>query len=311
VGVVTFRERVVMVIGVVVPPLCLLAAAVAYWGRGVGWVEVAVLAGMYVVTVLGINVGYHRLFTHRAFKAGPRVRFVLAVAGAMAMEGPVVKWVAIHRRHHQKSDRPGDPHSPHLHGGTVLGILRGFWHAHLGWLFAPEPPELQRSVSDLSADPVVIAVDRFFWLWVALGLLIPAAVGAAAHGTLWGAATGLLWGGPIRLCLMHHATNSVNSICHMFGSQPYESNDASRNNVMFGVVSLGEGWHNNHHAFPTSARHGLEWWQLDVAWLAIRLLERLRLISDVQLPSEAALESKRRGDSEVRGAGDREVERAA
>jgi stearoyl-CoA desaturase (delta-9 desaturase) len=218
----------------------------------------------------------------------------------MAVEGPVLKWAAMHRFHHQHSDKPGDPHSPHTHhdhdddhGLGVLGVIKGFWHAHMGWMFLPDPKDLHRYVPDLSSDRLLRAVSRLWLLWTVLGLLIPAAVGFALRGSWYDALLGFLWGGLARVFLVHHVTWSINSVCHLWGSRPYRSHDLSRNNLLFGIVGLGEGWHNNHHAFPTSARHGLRWWQIDVSYYVIRLLAFLDLAWDIKLPTPDRLAAKR------------------
>jgi stearoyl-CoA desaturase (delta-9 desaturase) len=276
-------------VAVVVPFAGLAAAAFFLWGWGFSWAPLWLLLGMYLATAVGITVGFHRLFSHRSFETTGVVRFVLAALGSMAVQGPLLKWVAMHRRHHQHSDGPGDPHSPHLHGGGLLGLLRGLWHAHLGWVFKPDPPGLDRYVKDLRQDSPVRVASSLFPLWVALGLLLPAALGGLLVGSWWGALLGLLWGGLARVFLVHHVTWSINSVCHLWGGRPYRSDDESRNNFLFGVLGLGEGWHNNHHAFPTSARHGLRWWQIDVSYWAIRALALLGLAWNVRLPQERAL----------------------
>ncbi len=279
--------KLVTLLVVVLPFLGLLAAVVLLWGRGIRWTELGLLLGMYAVTALGITVGNHRLFTHRSFEASRAARFVLAALGSMAVQAPLLRWVAVHRLHHQHSDQAGDPHSPHGCGAGVLGLLRGFWHAHLGWIFLPDPPDLERYVKDLRDDTPVRVAAALFPLWVAVGLLVPTALGWLIEGGWMGAMLGLLWGGLARICLLHHVTWSVNSVCHLWGQQPF-SGDGSRNNVVFGVLAFGEGWHNNHHAFPTSARHGLRWWQLDLSYLVIRTLVLLGLAWNVKLPGGRA-----------------------
>jgi stearoyl-CoA desaturase (Delta-9 desaturase) len=269
---------------VVVPFLGLVAAVALLWGWGVGWPELAALGVMYAVTFLGITVGYHRLFTHRSFEAGPGVRFALAVLGSMAAQGPVLQWAATHRRHHQHSDGRDDPHTPHAHGRGLWGVARGAWHAHLGWMFTPVPADMERYVRDLKRCRVVRAADALFVVWVAFGLAIPAAAVGLASGTWWGVLLGFLWGGLVRVFFVHHVTWSINSVCHLWGSRPYPGRDQSRNNVVFGILAMGEGWHNNHHAFPSSARHGLRWWQFDASYLVIRLLVLCRLARKVRLP---------------------------
>jgi stearoyl-CoA desaturase (delta-9 desaturase) len=273
---------------VLVPFLGLAGAAVLLWGWGFSWVYLGLLLGMYLPTGLGITVGFHRLFTHRSFETSGAVKFVLGVLGSMAVQAPLLKWVAVHRLHHQHSDRPDDPHSPHSHGRGALGVLRGLWHAHIGWVFQAEPPDLDRYVKDLHQSRLLRVVHALFLVWVAAGLLLPSLLGGLLTGTCAGVWLGLLWGGLTRIFLVHHLTWSVNSVCHLWGSRPYRSGDQSRNNYVFGVLSLGEGWHNTHHAFPTSARHGLRWWQPDLSYYVIRGLALLGLAWKVKLPSEEA-----------------------
>ena len=269
-------------------PLAGFAAAVAsVWGWGFGWVEFGLLAGMAVPTGLGITVGFHRLFTHKSFETNAVVRFVLAALGSMAVQGSVLKWVAYHRRHHQHSDTPDDPHSPHHAGRGVLGALRGFWHAHIGWAFKPDAAGLDRYVTDLRKLASVRAADLLFPLWIVVGLAVPTVLGGVLTGSWAGALLGLLWGGLARVFLVHHITWSVNSVCHLWGSRPYPEKDHSRNNLLFGVLAMGEGWHNNHHAFPTSARHGLRWWQVDASYYVIRLMAWAGLAWKVRLPAAA------------------------
>jgi stearoyl-CoA desaturase (delta-9 desaturase) len=203
----------------------------------------------------------------------------------MAVQGPLLRWVAMHRRHHQFSDQQDDPHSPHQHGRGILGLLRGGWHAHIGWAFTPDPPNMSHYVKDLQQDGPVRVVSVLFPLWVTIGLLIPAVLGGLLNCTWMGALSGLLWGGLVRIFLVHHVTWSVNSVCHLWGRQPFQVSDQSRNNFVFGVLALGEGWHNNHHAFPTSARHGLRWWQIDLSYYVIRVLALLGLAWNVRLPA--------------------------
>jgi stearoyl-CoA desaturase (delta-9 desaturase) len=203
----------------------------------------------------------------------------------MTFQGPLIPWVGRHRLHHQHSDREEDPHSPHPHGAGLWQMFRGFWHAHIGWAFAPMPDDLDRYAGDLRRSRMLRIVSDLFPLWAALGLLIPAVIGFVL-GSWPGALTGFLWGGLVRILLGHHVTWSVNSVCHLWGTRPYESGDESRNNAVVGLLALGEGWHNNHHAFPSSARHGLRWWQIDIAYCLIQLMVLCRLAWRVRLPSE-------------------------
>jgi stearoyl-CoA desaturase (Delta-9 desaturase) len=282
-------------IGAVVLPLVgLVLAMVLLWGWGFSWVHLGVMIVMYLVTGFGITVGYHRLFTHRSFETSLPMRIVLAIVGSMAVEGPVLKWVAHHRCHLQHSDRPDDPHSPHLHGEGISGFFKGLFHAHLGWIFMPDTMNLRRYVADLMSERSMRVISALFPVWVLIGLLIPTALGGLLTMSWSGALLGLLWGGLMRIFVVHHITWSINSVCHIWGAQPYRSHDESRNNVLFGILGLGEGWHNNHHAFPTSARHGLAWWQIDVSYWLIRAMEKLGLVWKVKVPSEASMAAKRR-----------------
>ena len=287
--------RVVNLLAVVLPFAGLVAAVVLLWGHGFSWVQLGLLLGMYVLTILGITVGFHRLFTHRAFESNRAVKAVLGVLGSMAVEGPLLKWVASHRIHHQHSDGDQDPHSPHAHGGAggVAGVLRGLWHAHVGWLFTPDVAGWRRYVGDLAKDRLLLKISALFPLWVVVGLLVPAVLGGLLTMTWSGALFGFIWGGLARVFLVHHVTWSINSVCHMWGSRPFKSGDESRNNFLMGVLAMGEGWHNNHHAFPTSARHGLRWWQLDVSYWVIRGLELLGLARKVRVPAAATMLAKR------------------
>jgi stearoyl-CoA desaturase (delta-9 desaturase) len=273
---------------VVFPFLGLVAAAAYFWGWGFSWADLGLLVGMYLLTGLGITVGFHRLFTHRAFATYRGVQFVLAGLGSMAVQASLFQWVAQHRVHHQHSDRPGDPHSPHLRRRGALGWLRGFWHAHVGWAFEPDATGLERYTRDLGRSRALRVASALFPVWVALGLLAPAAAGGLIAATWAGALGGLIWGGLVRIFLVHHVTWSVNSVCHLWGVRPYRTGDESRNNFVFGVLALGEGWHNTHHAFPTSARHGLRWWQPDLSYWVIRALALLGLAWAVRVPTKQA-----------------------
>ncbi len=272
-------------IGVTVPLAGVIAAGIMTWGWGFGWLELGLLVGMYLMTMSGITVGFHRLFTHRSFQTYQPIQFILAVLGSMTFQGPLLSWVGRHRLHHQHSDQDGDPHSPHPHGKGLLGLFKGFWHAHIGWAFAPMPDWLDRYAGDLRRSRMLRIVDELFPLWGLIGVLIPAGIGLAVAGW-WGALTGFIWGGLVRIFLGHHVTWSVNSVCHLWGSRPYASGDESRNNAVVGLLALGEGWHNNHHAFPSSARHGLRWWQIDISYYIIQTMVLLGLAWRVRLPSE-------------------------
>jgi stearoyl-CoA desaturase (delta-9 desaturase) len=279
----------------VVPFLCLGVVAWQLWASLLGWSDVIVFVILYVSTGLGITVGFHRLFTHRSFKTSRPVRAVLAVLGSMAVEGSVNDWVATHRKHHSYSDAPGDPHSPHLDPAPGWrGVLRGLGHAHVGWMFrGKDKANPARYARDLLDDGDLRFISRTFPLWVLVGLLVPFGLGVALTGTIVGGLTAMLWGGAVRVFLLHHTTFSINSLCHCFGRRPFTTGDQSRNLAWLAPLAFGEAWHNNHHAFPTSARHGLTRWQVDPgAWL-IGGLERCHLAWDVVRISPARQEAKR------------------
>ena len=288
-------QRIATLISVMVPFLGFAAAIVCLWGWAFTWVELTGLVGMYLLTGLGVTVGFHRLFTHRAFETGRPVRYLLAVLGSMTVQGPVLKWAAIHRRHHQFSDLPDDPHSPYHFGGGAGGVFAGLWHAHVGWMFKPTDMNLDSYVRDLEDDRLVRHVSQWFLVWVALGLMIPAVFGGLVTGTWSGTLLGFLWGGLARIFIVQHLTFSVNSVCHVWGTRPFECKDESRNNFICGVLGFGEGWHNNHHAFPASARHGLRWWEFDLSYVTVRVMQWLGLVWGVRLPSRKAMASKRVG----------------
>ena len=259
-------------------------AAPFYVARfGFGWLDAALFLGTYWLTMgFGLSVGFHRHFTHGSFRAPKPVRWVLAVLGSMGAQGPLSYWVAIHRRHHERSDAEGDPHSPNLHGPGPRGLWRGLWHAHFAWSLDSGMPSSAHYCPDLVREPYLLAVSRRYRAWVALGLLLPTLVGFLATRTWQGAASGLLWGGLVRLFVSSHSTWALNSICHRFGGRPFAPNDRSANNAWLALPTLGESWHNNHHAFPSSAAHGLRWWQLDLNYLSIRLLQGLGLAHEVK-----------------------------
>ncbi len=288
-------SQVATLVAVIFPPLGIASAMGLLWGVAFHWPDLLLLAGFYVLCAFGTTIGFHRYFTHRGFTTRKPVEAVLAILGSMTMQGPVTQWVTDHRKHHALSDQPGDPHSPHVgHGDGAWGAIRGFAHAHVGWLFANLGMEQGREYGkDLYENRLVRAIDRLYLLWVALTLGLPFLLGYAIGGTVLAGLEGLVWGGLIRIFLYQHATFSVNSICHMFGRQDYRTRDEARNNWLVALLVFGEGWHNNHHAFPASARHGLRRWQLDVSWWVIRGLEKLRLVWDVKVPEAEQLERRR------------------
>ncbi|WP_425457106.1 acyl-CoA desaturase [Amycolatopsis cihanbeyliensis] len=276
----------------IAPFLALVALVVLVWGWGVSWLDIGLATGFYVVSTLGVTVGYHRYFTHGAFKAARPLRIALAVAGGLAAQGPVIGWVADHRRHHAFSDREGDPHSPWLYGTSPIALARGFWHAHLGWLFGRDKTNIARFAPDLTADRDIRTVDRLFPLWVACTVLVPAALGGLITGSWWGAVTAFLWAGLARVSLQHHVTWSVNSICHMVGTRPFTNRDKSANFWPLAILSMGESWHNSHHADPTCARHGVLRGQLDISARVVWIFEKLGWASQVRWPKPERLARK-------------------
>ncbi len=266
------------------PPLLLVLAGWQLWNRELRLRDIAIFLLMYVPITIGVTVGFHRLLTHRSFKTSAPMRGLLAILGTMAIEGPVISWVADHRKHHVYSDRLGDPHSPHVDsGGGWRGALRGLAHAHVGWLFDhTQRGARDRFAPDLLADPMISFIDRTFLLWSLLGLAIPFGLGMLIGGTVAAGLEGLLWGGAVRVFLLHHVTYSINSLCHFFGRRRFVTADQSRNLLWLAPLSFGEAWHNNHHAFPTSAFHGMGRREVDFSGILISTLERAGLVWDVQ-----------------------------
>jgi stearoyl-CoA desaturase (delta-9 desaturase) len=282
-------DRIITGLLTFVPFALLFVAAWQTWNQALRPSDLIVFGIVYFLTGFGITIGFHRLLTHRSFKTYPWLRGVFAALGSAAIEGPVISWVADHRKHHACSDREGDPHSPHVgHGSGWKGALKGFFHAHLGWIFIhTERGNKQRFAPDLIEDPVVSYVNRTFFLWAVLGFVVAFGLGYAIGGDLAAGLTGLLWGGAVRVFLLHHVTYSINSLCHIFGRQPFKTKDESRNLAWLAVPTMGESWHNNHHAFPTSAVHGLGRWQFDLSAIVIAGLEKSGLIWDVvRIPPE-------------------------
>lgn len=276
-------ERNVNLIAVVLPFVAFLAAIGFTWNRWVDATDLIAFAVMYVVAGLGVTVGFHRLLTHRAFQTYKPVEYAFAAAGSMAVQGPVIDWVADHRKHHAHTDQEGDPHSPHVDfEDGWKGALRGLFHAHMGWLFENHGRAQRRQYApDLTEDAGMRKLNRSFHWVVLLGLLIPFGIGYAIDGTLAGALSALLWGGLVRIFLQHHVTWSINSVCHFFGRRRFEVDDHSTNVFWLALPSFGESWHHNHHAFPRSARHGLRWWEIDTSAMLIRGLERVGLAWNV------------------------------
>ncbi|MEA2410050.1 MAG: hypothetical protein QOC77_611 [Thermoleophilaceae bacterium] len=275
-------EKYANLAAVIVPFVALVAGIAFLPSTYVGPTDLAIFAGMYLLSALGITIGYHRLLTHRAFDSPRPVKYALAIMGQTAVQGPVIDWVADHRKHHAFTDEDGDPHSPHGHGGGLRGALHGLYHAHVGWLFLTQGrADRRRYARDLMDDPVMKRISKSFLLNAALGLFLPFALGLVISGTLAGGLTALLWGGLIRIFLLHHVTWSINSVCHFFGRRRFAVDDHSTNVFWLALPSLGESWHHNHHAFPRSAHHGMRWWEIDLSGLVIMAMKRLGLAHDV------------------------------
>jgi stearoyl-CoA desaturase (delta-9 desaturase) len=271
--------RNVNLVGVVVPFVAFLGALVLLWNRAVGPLDLAILALMYLLSGIGVTVGFHRLLTHRAFETHRPLKYVFAVLGSLSVQGPVITWVADHRKHHAHTDEEGDPHSPHVGHGSGL---RGLLHAHMGWLIeSMGRAQRRRYAPELMEDAGMRRINRSFELIVLAGLAIPFALGYLLGGTLTAALTALLWGGLVRIFLLHHVTWSINSVCHFFGRRRFATDDHSTNVFWLALPSLGESWHHNHHAFPRSAQQGLRRWELDPSGALIALLERLGLAWNV------------------------------
>ncbi|MCR6482708.1 acyl-CoA desaturase [Amycolatopsis sp. OK19-0408] len=288
-------EMIVLKTFLLVPFAALLVAVPLVWGWGMTWLDLVLAAVFYVFATLGVTVGYHRYFTHGAFKASRPLRVALAIAGSMAVQGSVIFWVASHRRHHAFADREGDPHSPWLFGTSPAALLRGFWHAHMGWMFGREVTNADRFAPDLVADGDLRWVNRYFWLWITLSLALPAALGGLLSWSWWGVVTAFFWAGLVRIAFLHHVTWSVNSVCHLIGERPFASRDKAANFWPLAVLSMGESWHNSHHADPTCARHGVLRGQVDISARVIRTFEQLGWASDVRWPRADRVAAKRAG----------------
>jgi stearoyl-CoA desaturase (delta-9 desaturase) len=274
---------------VIVPFLALLAAVPVAWGWGLTWIDIVLAVFFYFLTLAGTTVGFHRYFTHRSFKAGRPLRVSLAIVGSMAFQGPIITWVADHRRHHAFTDKEGDPHSPWLFGTTCAAVARGFWHSHFGWLLHHERTNPARFAPDLLADRDVMAVNRLFPWWTVLSLAAPALLGGVISWSWWGLLTAFFWAGLVRIGVLHHVSWSVNSICHMIGTRPWTLRDRSTNFWPLAIMTMGESWHNLHHADPTCARHGVDRGQIDMSAAVIAIFERFGWAYDVRWPTPRRL----------------------
>jgi stearoyl-CoA desaturase (delta-9 desaturase) len=278
---------------VAVPILAVIAAVPVAWGWGLHWRDIVIAFVFYAISGHGITIGFHRYFTHGAFKAKRGLKIALAVAGTLALEGPIIRWVSDHRRHHAFSDKDGDPHSPWLNGSGFGALTKGMWHAHMGWLFAPEQTNQQRFAPDLLADRDIRVVNKLFGPLTAVTLLAPALIGGLWSWSWQGALSAFFWAGIVRVGLLHHITWSVNSICHTLGRRPFKTRDRSTNVWWLSLPSMGESWHNLHHAEPTLARHGVDRGQIDTSARIIRAFEKAGWASEVHWPQAGRLNAKR------------------
>ena len=274
---------------VIVPFLAVLAVIPMAWGWALSWLDVLLFVFFYTTNILGVTVGFHRYFTHGAFKAKRWMRVTLAVAGSLAVQGPILHWVADHRRHHAFSDREGDPHSPWLFGNSPAALVRGFWHAHLGWVLERDLTNQRRFAPDMLADKDMRLVHRLFGPLTAATLVAPAVLGGLITWSWWGALTAFFWAGLVRVAAGHHVTWSINSICHMIGERPFAARDKSANFWPLAILSMGESWHNLHHADPTCARHGVNRGQIDISARLIWLFEKAGWVHDVRWPTPQRL----------------------
>ncbi len=282
-------EQFLVTLFIAVPTLALIAAVPFAWGWGLTWIDIVLAGFFYLLGGLGVTAGFHRYFTHRSFKANRALRIALAVAGSMAFQGSIITWVADHRRHHIFTDKEGDPHSPWLFGTSAAAVVRGFWHAHLGWLFYKDKTNIHRFAPDLLADPDIRRVNQQNVGWSTLSLTMPVLLGGLISWSWWGALTAFFWAGLVRIAALHHVTWSTNSICHMIGNRPFTQRDRSTNFWPLAVLSMGESWHNLHHADPTCARHGVRRGQLDMTARLIWIFEKFGWAHDVRWPSTRRL----------------------
>ena len=286
------QRRLVLAV-TVIPFLGLIAAIYSLWGHGLSATDAGIALGFYLFSGLGITIGFHRYFTHRGFETNRFMTGLLALSGSMAVQGSVIEWVADHRRHHAFSDKEGDPHSPHLDDGPgVRGVLKGLWHAHMGWFFSDEETSRERWAPDMLKDPLLVKIDRLFPLLTVLTFALPPVLGFALTGTVRGAVTAGLWGSLVRVFTLHHVTWSINSICHFYGRRPFRNDDFSTNNWLLAIISFGESWHNNHHAFPSAAIHGIRKTQIDLSGAIIASMEKLRLVRNVKRVSPKQMAAK-------------------
>jgi stearoyl-CoA desaturase (delta-9 desaturase) len=286
------RDRLVISLSNGIPLLGLMVALYIAFTNGVSRLDIGIFLVMYSISMTGMEVGFHRLFSHRSFEAATPIRIFLAIAGCTCTQGPVLSWVANHRMHHTHSDRDGDTHSPHIHSGRPLSLVSGLFHAQIGWLFRPERAVSGHYARDLLTDRTIRRIDSLYFLWVGVSVVVPAIAGGLLSQSWMGALTGFLWGGLARICLIQHFTYAINSIAHSMGSRPFKTQDRSTNNVLLALPTFGIGWHNNHHAFPFTAKNQFEWWQVDISWMIISTLGKLGWAWNIKVPTSAMLAAK-------------------
>jgi stearoyl-CoA desaturase (Delta-9 desaturase) len=289
----SWAQQISLTIFLVVPFIAIISAIPAAWGWGLTWRDAVIGVVMYVATGLGITVGFHRYLTHRSFRAKRWVRVALAVCGSMAIQGSAIQWVSDHRKHHRFSDKDGDPHSPWRYGTDFKAVSKGFFYSHVGWLYDWDKTSEARYAPELIADPDINWVSRTFPVWVGLSVLLPALVGGLWAWSWQGALTAFFWAGLVRIFVLHHVTFAINSVCHITGRRPFRTRDRSQNVWWLAILSFGESWHNFHHAEPTSARHGVRLFEIDTSAITIKVMEKLRWVTDVRWP-DASIIARRR-----------------
>ncbi len=296
------RRKQMVAFMVVAPPLVGTVIAIGHvLLYGLGTVELVSLGIMYLLCMLGITIGFHRYFSHKSFETSKPFSLMLAALGSMAAQGPLLFWVSTHRSHHAYSDQEGDPHSPNLHGDGWKGLAQGWWHAHIGWMFSGSIAEWSHFARDLMRDRAYFRMHQQYIYWVLLGLALPTLCGALMTQSLFGAWTGFLWGGLVRICLVNQASWCVGSVCHMFGTRPFNTHDRSANNHVVALMTFGEGLQNNHHAFPSSYSHRVYWWEPDLSATTLVVLRALGLVWDLKFPSERVIADSRIGQREAIG----------
>ncbi len=289
----SWTQQITLTVFIVLPFAATVLAVPLTWNRGLGYRDAIIAGVLYAISGLGITVGYHRYLTHRGFKTSRPVRIGLAIAGCLALQATPIQWVADHRRHHRFSDKPGDPHSPWRYGESAKALTKGFFYSHVGWLYDWETTNEQRYAPDLVGDPDMVFISRFYVAWVALSLLIAPLVGGL-WGWSWNAAlTAFIWGSLVRIFVLHHVTFSINSVCHITGKRPFKTKDRSQNVWWLSILSFGESWHNFHHAEPSSARHGVRTFEVDLSAGLIKAMEKVRLVRDVRWPDRATIDRRR------------------